>query len=138
MCEAVDFKDLHQVWFSTMNGRSTEKRFEKSDLSIVEASLRVGGPFWPKTKPARYVITATKRCSYLDLKGYCCSSVKLGFIPTSNAASVLITRSAPYQYSPAGMVFGQNGPPTLREASTILKSLLLCRSTVRSRNRTWV
>ena len=77
MCEAVDFKDLHQVRFSTTNGRSTKKRFKKSDLSIVEASLRVGGPFWSKTKPARYVTTGTKRCSYLDLNGYCCSSVKL-------------------------------------------------------------
>ena len=57
MCEAIDFKDLHPVRFSTTNGRSTKKQSKNSDLSNVEASLRVGGPFWPKTKPARYVTT---------------------------------------------------------------------------------
>ena len=53
MGEAVE--DLHPsmvFYYERQIDKKAEKSFEKSDLNIVEASLRVGGPFWPKTKLA--------------------------------------------------------------------------------------
>ena len=50
-------KTYTQVRFSTMNGRSTkkQKRFEKSDLSTLEASLRVVHMLMASVLPAHSV-----------------------------------------------------------------------------------